>query len=148
MKTLSILQPWAWLIVNKHKGIENRDTLKNFRGKFLVHAGQKRPSKEKWIEFQQTFLDDKGIVLPDMDKIDFGGIVGEAEAIDCVQKSNDYWFVGKNGFVLSNQKTLPFMPCVGRLNWFNVDYIPPEIQDFVVCHSPEEDYIKENTEKK
>ena len=37
---LSIRQPWAWLIVNGHKDIENRDWPTNFRGRLLVHAGQ------------------------------------------------------------------------------------------------------------
>ena len=37
---LSIRQPWAWLIVNGFKDIENRDWPTNFRGRLLVHAGQ------------------------------------------------------------------------------------------------------------
>lgn len=37
MKALSILQPWAWLIVNGNKDIENRNWHTRFRGRFLVH---------------------------------------------------------------------------------------------------------------
>jgi hypothetical protein len=40
MKALSIMQPWAWLIVNGLKDIENRKWSTDFRGEFLVHAGK------------------------------------------------------------------------------------------------------------
>ena len=41
MRALSIRQPWAWLIVNGHKDIENRSWRTKYRGPFLVHAGLK-----------------------------------------------------------------------------------------------------------
>ncbi len=41
MKALSIRQPWAWLIANGYKDIENRSWRTNFRGEFLIHAGKK-----------------------------------------------------------------------------------------------------------
>ena len=41
VKALSIQQPWAWLIVNGHKDIENRDWRTNFRGPVAIHAGKK-----------------------------------------------------------------------------------------------------------
>ena len=39
MKALSIKQPWAWLIVNGFKDIENRTWRTKIRGEFLIHAG-------------------------------------------------------------------------------------------------------------
>ncbi|MCP4687042.1 MAG: ASCH domain-containing protein, partial [Desulfobacterales bacterium] len=41
MKALSIRQPWAWLIANGYKDIENRSWRTSFRGEFLIHAGKK-----------------------------------------------------------------------------------------------------------
>ena len=41
MLALSIQQPWAWLIVNGHKGVENRDWDTRQRGDILIHAGKK-----------------------------------------------------------------------------------------------------------
>ena len=38
MKALSIRQPWAWLIVNGYKDIENRTWPTRFRGRVCVHA--------------------------------------------------------------------------------------------------------------
>jgi hypothetical protein len=40
MKALSIRQPWAWLILNAGKDIENRDWPTHFRGRFLIHASK------------------------------------------------------------------------------------------------------------
>ena len=39
LKAPSIRQPWAWLIVNGYKDIENRDWTTNFRGRVYVHTG-------------------------------------------------------------------------------------------------------------
>ncbi|WP_229215634.1 ASCH domain-containing protein [Duganella sp. CY15W] len=44
MKALSIRQPWAWLIVNGYKDIENRSWSTNVRGKVLVHASKGAPA--------------------------------------------------------------------------------------------------------
>src|SRR5215472_1457845 len=41
MKALSVRQPWAWLIVNGYKPVENRNWLTKFRGRLLIHAGQR-----------------------------------------------------------------------------------------------------------
>src|SRR5690349_14501124 len=41
MKALSIRQPWAWLIVNGHKPVENRSWPTKYTGKLLIHAGQR-----------------------------------------------------------------------------------------------------------
>jgi ASCH domain len=41
MKALSVRQPWAWLIVQGFKGIENRTWQTSFRGTVLIHAGMR-----------------------------------------------------------------------------------------------------------
>jgi len=40
MKAISIRQPWAWLIVNGYKDIENRSWPTKFRGRVLIHASK------------------------------------------------------------------------------------------------------------
>jgi hypothetical protein len=42
MNGLSIRQPWAWLIVNGHKDVENRSWHTDFRGRVYVQAGVKQ----------------------------------------------------------------------------------------------------------
>lgn len=42
MKALTVCQPWAWLIVNGHKRIENRSWRPGdrYRGPLIIHAGK------------------------------------------------------------------------------------------------------------
>ena len=37
---LSVRQPWAWLLVNGYKDIENRNWATEFRGRCFIHAGK------------------------------------------------------------------------------------------------------------
>jgi hypothetical protein len=40
-KAMSIQRPWAWLIVNGIKDIENRKWPTSIRGPFFVHVGKR-----------------------------------------------------------------------------------------------------------
>lgn len=113
MKALSIRQPWAWRILHEGKDIENRDWPTRFRGTFLIHAS-------------------KGVDTADQDEVKakgmpIGGIVGRADIVDCVNRSDSPWFFGRYGFVLANVRPLPFIPCKGMLGLFT-----PDITDAVV----------------
>ena len=128
MITLSIRQPWAWLIVNGHKDIENRDWQTKVRGKFLVHASKGMTKDEyedcidtcHWISRKRPFP--SNTVLPKFDDLERGGVVGMSEILDCVSQSESPWFFGEYGFVLGRSKVLPFMPFKGQLGFFNVEY--------------------------
>lgn len=111
IKALSIKQPWASLILNGHKNIENRNTLKNFRSTFLIHAG---------LQFDYSWFsedNDNWFALLNIND-EYGGIIGYAEIIDCVTSSNSPWFVGKYGFIIKNPRSLPFTACKGKLSFF------------------------------
>lgn len=105
---ISIQQPWAWLIVNGFKDIENRDWPTKFRGRILIHAG-KKIDHDAYQFLEEGF---PMLHVPSKDTIACltGGIVGEARIVDCVQESDSPWFFGKFGFVLEDQKVLPFAP--------------------------------------
>lgn len=110
---LSIKQPWAWLIVNGHKNIENRDWPTKFRGEFLVHTGKKPDDIDpEWFKTQF------GIEIPK--NLPLGGIVGKATIVDCVSESQSPWFFGDYGFVLTDATVLPFHPCRGQLGFFKI----------------------------
>lgn len=115
MKALSILQPWAWLIANGHKDIENRVWSTRFRGRFLVHAGKRWGAEQDddlaWVREQFPH-----IALPE--SFDLGGIVGVATVTDCVQDHDSPWFNGPHGFVIADARPVAFMPCLGMLNFF------------------------------
>ena len=119
MWALSIRQPWAWLIVNGYKDIENRSWYSNFQGRFLVHASQ-RMDEMSLPEIVRHY----GLDIPEPEQIhlDRGGIVGEAAMIGCVKNHSSKWFHGEFGFVLKDARPLPFVPCRGRLGFFKIDH--------------------------
>jgi hypothetical protein len=111
---LAIQQPWAWLIVNGHKDVENREWITHRRGRFLIHASKKVDTWSiPWIRERFPSID-----LPESYEV--GGIVGEARLVDCVTESTSKWFRGVYGFVLSDAKPLPFRPVRGVLGFFEV----------------------------
>jgi hypothetical protein len=119
MKALSIMQPWAWLIVNGHKDIENRNWPTRFRGRLLIHAG-KKVDRDALEDMRAGIHPVTGhphrFDLPDT--FETGGIVGEAEIVGCVSASSSPWFVGFHGFVIASARPLPFRPCRGALGFF------------------------------
>jgi hypothetical protein len=104
MKILSIRQPWAYLITQGSKDIENRSWPTSYRGPFLVQASRT--------------LDRPGCVEHGLDpsKLQTGGVVGIAEIVDCVQEHQSKWFFGPYGFVLKNRGPLPFVEWPGALS--------------------------------
>lgn len=129
-RALSIMQPWAWLIVNGHKDIENRDWPTRFRGEVAIHAGKKADVD---CLYALTCADGPrhpvtGAQIPASSKLasfpypaaDYrGGIVGVAEIIGCVEGSANEWFVGRYGFVIRNARPVPFIPVRGALGFFD-----------------------------
>lgn len=122
---LSIMQPWAALIVYGLKDIENRSWSTRFRGPVLIHAGKKRDGDAQ--DDVDGFLHPvTGESLPwDGLTFDTGGVVGVAEIVDCVSRSDSPWFVGEYGFLIRNARPLPFRPCRGQLGFFTPDFSPP-----------------------
>lgn len=116
---LSIRQPWAWLILNAGKDIENRNWPTKFRGRVLIHAskGMTRAEYEAGVD-PLWHCGGPTIELPGMHDLDRGGIVGSVEIVDCVAVSDSPWFCGRFGFVLRDPRSLPFTPCRGQLGFF------------------------------
>lgn len=121
MKALSIRQPWAWLIVNGYKDIENRSWNTKFRGQVLIHAASTKPTPGEWYEAQRI-ASSLGIAFPSFEEMDKGGIVGYATITGTCESSSSPWFFGPVGFQLSGAKTLPFQPLRGRLSFFESGY--------------------------
>ncbi len=122
MKALSIQQPWAWAIIHAGKDIENRSWSTNFRGRVLIHTGKVYDDRAiECIEF--CYLNPGEVPR---DGLMVGGIIGSVEIVDCVTASTSPWFIGKYGFVLKNPLPLQFMPCLGRLSFFDVEYKSPQ----------------------
>jgi ASCH domain len=118
MKALSIKQPWAWLIVNGYKDIENRTWATRFTGEVLIHTGKKMDELSAYEK--QAIENHIGRSLPT--EFELGGIVGKVRIKTCINWSSSFWFTGSYGFVLEDAKQLPFKPCKGQLGFFNVEY--------------------------
>lgn len=137
MKALSIRQPWAWLIVNGYKNIENRDWDTKYRGFLLIHAG-KQVEKAFFTKKEKTLClpyaesecgASVAALMPQrLEDYERGGIVGYATVHQVVMQSDSRWFKGKYGFVLTKAAALPFIPLRGQLSLFDV---PPEIEEQV-----------------
>ena len=120
MKALSIRQPWAWLIVNGYKDIENRSWSTDFRGRVYVHAGRRIKSGD--FPEQRDYITQSGIFLPEEPPL--GAIVGEVTMTDCVDTSSSPWFCGPSGFQLSDPIAYDSpIPYRGQLGFFDVDAI-------------------------
>ena len=78
MKTLTIREPWASLIVNGYKEYEFRSWKTNYRGKILIHSG---------IGFDKEYLDRFREYDLEYGK---GEIIGEAELVDCIKVSDEF----------------------------------------------------------
>lgn len=134
-KALSIQQPWAWLITRPDivdpvargrvylggdlKDIENRGWGTTYRGHFFIHAG--RTVDKLGYNYVRDYW--PHIPLPDIKEFETGGIVGTARLVDVVEHSGSRWKVdGQKGFVLMEQRPLPFFECPGQLKFFEVQY--------------------------
>ncbi len=123
MKVLSFKQPWAWLLVNGFKDVENRNWRTHYRGKVLIHAS-KQPDLS-------CFYPDGSLILgkhpypasipAHLEAFQYGGIIGEVTITDCVDESNSPWFWGRYGFVIGEARPLPFAPLRGQLGLFEVE---------------------------
>lgn len=123
---LSIMQPWAGLIVHGLKDIENRSWPTRFRGPVLIHAGKKLDGDaddDVSAHIHPVTAEPMDASLFDGVTFPRGGIVGVAEIVDCVSTSASPWFVGDFGFVVRNARPLPFMPCRGALGFFKPELL-------------------------
>lgn len=127
---LSIRQPWAWLIVNGFKDVENRSWRTNFRGDVLIHASKGMTRDEydscltDCIAIARRYPEYAGCIPPAFDELERGGVVGVATITDCIERSESAWFFGKYGFAMSNARPLPFRPCRGALSFFDINRVP------------------------
>lgn len=128
MKTLSIKNPWAWLIAKGIKPVENRSWKTNFRGRIYIHASKKwdgskvNPcltlSNEQWHSLNRNTQDQ----LQEKKDILSGAIIGEVSIVDCVKNypsiwsvDNQYQWVLENPFMYDN----PLRNVKGKLSFWD-----------------------------
>ena len=121
---MSVRQPWAWLIVNKLKDIENRERRFSHRGPLLIHAAQWMTEAD--YEACRVFTDGicEDMALPAFEALERGGIVGEVVVLDCVETHTSNWFTGPYGLVLAEAHRCAFVPWRGMPGLFDVPIAP------------------------
>lgn len=122
MKALNLIQPWASLVIFGGKDIENRTWKTHYRGEILIVASK----GVNELEFQSArdLIQEKGLerdyeVLP---WINYGGVIGTVEVVDCVTRSDSPWFFGPFGWVLKNPKPLVYRPVTGKRGLWDLNY--------------------------
>lgn len=75
MKALTICQPYADMIANNEKIIENRTWPTSYRGPLAIHAGKSKA----WMD-ADDLLERPGMA--------FGAVVATATLVDCVRAEN------------------------------------------------------------
>jgi activating signal cointegrator 1 len=86
MKTLSLAQPWASLVVLGVKRLETRPWQTHYRGTLAIHASKNFPRAARILRLQdpwRTALSGGGIDV--WDRLPRGVIIGTVDLIDCVR---------------------------------------------------------------
>ncbi|MGY8903727.1 MAG: ASCH domain-containing protein [Burkholderiales bacterium] len=133
MKALSIRQSWAWLIVNGHKTVENRErSLGDYFGPLLIHAskGMTKADYDACVLFLQGHPELRQYVdlLPAPNALPRGGIVGKVNLTGKITNipieyfEPGSWYTGAVGYILRDAVVLPFEPSIGRLGFFEVEH--------------------------
>lgn len=80
MKVLSLLQPWASLVVMGAKKYECRSWRTAHRGPLLIHASAKKPTKREKLFFERSEYFKNFIT--GMDLLPYGCLIGKANVAD------------------------------------------------------------------
>lgn len=80
MKAITIIQPWASLIISGQKRVENRTWATEYRGPLLIHAGQ------NYDQAGYEFLRGLGIDALGPQDAPRGVILGRVDLVDIVAK--------------------------------------------------------------
>ncbi len=96
IKALTVKQPYAQLIVDGIKDVENRTWPTIRRGKILIHAGMSKENSSKdvssFISKQQfDSLTQSSQWMLTQGIWTLGSILGEVEIVDCVKASKSIW---------------------------------------------------------
>lgn len=123
---LTVQEPWASLIVDGHKDVENRTWGTSYRGRLWIHAGQKIDTGAWfWIgaAFGEAQAADWQTGLPEHAG---GAIIGHVDLVGCSQFSKSPWWTGSWAWELRNPVRIPPQPKRGRLGlWIAGDQPEP-----------------------
>lgn len=136
MKAITIIQPWASLVVLGAKLNETRSWKTDYRGEILIHAGKKNFTHKLILDStkMRDFLSQAGIIWGDQKKLPTGAIIGKAVLSDCVLIDQTFvdklspqefcfgdYTLGRYAWVMRNavlfDKPIPAKGMLGLWNW-------------------------------
>jgi hypothetical protein len=150
MLAISLVQPWAWCVVNG-KDIENRSWSTPYRGSVAIHASA-RKSVEDYLSAACLIRASKiSLTLPPVEvkerspgyfkiiswpeELACGAVIAVADLVDCVTDSTSPWFAGRYGLVLKNARSLAKpIPAKGMLGLW--EWEPPEEIESLLAPAP------------
>lgn len=134
-KAITIKNPWAWLIANGIKDIENRTWRTKFRGTVLIHSAatwyqgfnyhkqlnsrQINMTVEQW---DYLSMDLRSQIIS-KDNIPTSAIIGQVDIVDCVQGHPSVWAIENHWhWVLENAVYFdkPITGIKGKLSFWEV----------------------------
>ena len=94
VKVVSVLQPWASLIVTGNKKLETRSWNTKYRGTLYIHASMKKPNIDKMDDnftnqYLKLMLLGDGIQVPHFDQLPLGAIIGKVDLIETIKSDKD-----------------------------------------------------------
>ena len=120
MKVISIKEPFATLIVKKHKNIETRSWKTSYRGEIYIHAS-KTIMKDKISENAYKYVSENQLHTSE--------IIGKANLVDCIEMTEEFiktinvkekslgiYEVGRYAWVLDNIEEIEPIKAKGKLN--------------------------------
>jgi len=115
---ITIKQPWAWLIAEGFKTIENRTWQTNFRGKLGIHVGKSN------TDFNLAILksiEKKGVALPSVDDLkQQQGFIIATTKITQISNSGNIWAIpGQFHWKLEKPQKIKPIKAVGKLGLWN-----------------------------
>jgi hypothetical protein len=128
MKVLSVKQPWASLIMEYGKDVDNRSVITRYRGPLAIHASQSPAPTREWDYIMDTVI----FAIPSKTKQIYrrltakpygfvcGAILGIVDLVDCLDEYADCeskWAEDLSClFMLKNPRVLKEpIPALGRL---------------------------------
>lgn len=103
MKVLSLLQPWATLVVIGAKKIETRSWRTNYRGPVLIHASKKMTKEQKDLARSEPFWSK----LKHLQDLPLGAIIGKVDIGD----------IGRTEQIITISKDFDKMGWAASINW-------------------------------
>jgi hypothetical protein len=146
MKALSILQPWASLVVHGFKSIETRSWPTRHRGPLAIHAAGWFRKSQRECYRQQPYRDCLAAAgIRRMGDFPFGSIIGFVDVIDCVLASELFeeiddrerhfgdFGAGMYAWLFADSRPLTApIPCLGKRSLFG---LPANIESALVHRS-------------